>query len=100
VLKESGKVVEKTTTRYESIAEGLVSGLQLLHVEVSGDDKTYTLVLGWDAATARAAGKIDDTKEDNKKPDGGKKPGEGKKPADKKVRDKKVTSDEAKKILP
>jgi hypothetical protein len=95
VLKESGKAVEKTTTRYESIAEGLVSGLQVLHVEVSGDDKTYTIVLGWDAATAKATGKIDGTKKE-----GDKKPGDGKKPADKKIGDKKLTSDEAKKFLP
>ncbi len=82
VVKESGKAIEKTTTRYETVASGLVSGLQVLHVAVNGEDKVYTLVLGWDAKTAKAASKIDDDKDEEKSEE--KKPRvkivEGKKP--------------------
>jgi hypothetical protein len=84
VLKKSGKAVEKTTTRYETVAEGLVKGLQVLHVEVSGDDKTYTVVLGWDAETAKAAGTVD---------------GDGKKAGDRKLDSKSATSDDARKFI-
>lgn len=98
VLKESGKAVEKTTARYETVAEGLVSGLQVLHVEVNGEDKLYTIVLGWDAATAKAAGKIDSGKDGAGKKAAGK-DGDGKKPADKKLENKSATSDDAKKFI-
>jgi hypothetical protein len=94
VLKESGKAVEKTTKRYETVADGLVKGLQVLHVEVSGDDKTYTVVLGWDAETAKAAGTVDG---DGKK-EGGKE-GDARKDGDKKIDSKSVTSDDAKKFI-
>jgi hypothetical protein len=94
VLKESGKAVEKTTTRYETVAAGLVKGLQVLHVEVSGDDKLYTVVLGWDAATAKAIGKADgDGKKENRKAGGAKKSG------DKELDSKSVTSNDAMRFI-
>jgi hypothetical protein len=52
---EAGKAVEKATRRFESVAAGLVRGARVLHAEVDGHGGTYTLVLGWDAATSRAA---------------------------------------------
>jgi hypothetical protein len=82
-LKESGKAVEKTSKKMGSVAEGLVRGMQLLHTETSGKDKTYTLVYGWERKTAQATKKV---REDSKAPD-------------KKIEDKKATSKEAKKFL-
>jgi hypothetical protein len=52
---EAGKAVEKASRRFESVAGGLVRGARVLHAEVDGPGSTYTLVLGWDAATSRAA---------------------------------------------
>lgn len=101
-LKESGKAIEKQTKKMESIAQGLVRGLQVLHVEQSGKDKTYTMVMGWDAKTARAAAGV---REDNEGTPAGKKPdapkeGDPKRPApDKKIEDKKTTSPDAKKFI-
>lgn len=88
-LKESGKAVEKNSKQFESISEGEVRGLQVLHVEVSDKDKTYTLVLGWSAENAKATEKIDD---------GDKKPEE--RPSKKPDEEKTATSDDAKKFLP
>jgi hypothetical protein len=56
---EAGKAVEKASRRFESIAGGLVRGARVLHAEVDGPGSTYTLVLGWDAATSRAAQKAE-----------------------------------------
>jgi hypothetical protein len=101
-LKESGKAVEKTGKKIESVCRGLVRGLQVLHVEVSGEDKTYTLVMGWsaeDATGTKGVGEINDS--DTTKA-GAEKPASGhaeKKP-DKKIEDKQETSDDAKKFLP
>jgi len=83
----------------DSIAEGLVRGLQVLHVEVSDKDKTYTLVLGWDAKTAAATNGVEKTNETGK-PDDAKSDGGAKTPGDKKIEDKKATSDDAKSFLP
>jgi hypothetical protein len=93
-LKESGKAVESTIKTMDSVAEGLVRGLQVLHVEVSDKDKTYSIVLGWDAKTAAATNGVEKTNETGK-PGGG-----AKKPNDKKIDDKNSTSDDAKKFLP
>ena len=107
-LKESGKTVDKTSKKFESISQGQVRGLQVLHLEVSANGKTYTLVFGWSAENAKAVEKIEkgaDGKDepkagDPKKSDEVKKPDEVRKPIDKKIEDKKVTSDDAKKFLP
>jgi len=57
-LKESGKSVEKSGKKMESLSKGLVRGLQLLHKEVDGNGKTYTLIKGWKADTAEGTKKI------------------------------------------
>lgn len=95
-MKESGKAVEKTTKKMQSISQGLVRGLQVLHTEVSGDDKTFTIVMGWDAKTAAKVKTIAEADEGNsdepvKKP-------KSKKPDQ--IEDKSVTSPDAKKFLP
>jgi hypothetical protein len=46
-LKEYGKSIDKTTTKYESAAKGLVSGLQTVYYEQDGEAKTYTVVMKW-----------------------------------------------------
>ena len=112
-LKESGKAVEKTSEKIESIAEGMVRGMQMLHLEVNSDEKTYTIVMGWDAKTAEGTKKVKEINESDLKKEG--KPektglgsagddststGKAKKPIDKRIEDKKVTSSDAKKFLP
>lgn len=83
-LKESGKSVEKTATKIESVASGLVRGFKLVHVEVKGDDKTYSIVYRWDA-------KVADAVKDLTTPPAKDPPVE--KPIDKKIGDKKITID-------
>jgi hypothetical protein len=104
IVKETGKSVEKTTKRYETVAEGLVRGLQVLHFEVDGENKTYTLVMGWHADTAEGTKKIDRDMQDSPKPGGEKdKGGKGDpapKGADKTIENKKVTSPDARSFLP
>lgn len=100
-LKESGEAVESSSTRMEAVAEGLVRGFQVLHVEVSDKDKTYTVVMGWSADTARAAGQLRKGAalgDGEGKPGGAPRPGGAK--TDKKIEDKKVTSGDAKKFFP
>jgi hypothetical protein len=115
-LKESGKAVEKTSKKMESVAEGLVRGMQLLHTETSGNDKTYTLVYGWERKAAEATKKVredlNDESKDGTRPKAGNTPptgrkvaegadksSPGKKAPDKKIEDKKATSKDAKKFL-
>ena len=114
-LKESGKAVEKTSKKMESIAEGLVRGMEVLHTEVIAKDQTYTIVYGWDAkaaeATKKARSSLNDESKDGSKPktEGVGKDGDGekttgstsddKKTPDKKLDDKKSTSSSAKKFL-
>jgi hypothetical protein len=97
-VKEAGKAVDKTTTKYETIASGLVRGLRVLHVEVKADDKNYILVMGWDAATSAATKKVAEDLKDGKpgKTDKGGTPG---KKVDKKLENKKATSEDAKKFI-
>lgn len=52
---ESGKAVEKNTVHFTAVSQGLVRGLQVLHVDVNGKDGVYTLVMGWSADGAAAA---------------------------------------------
>jgi hypothetical protein len=86
-LKESGKSVEKTGKKFVSVSQGLIRGLQVLHFEVSGKDKTYSLLMGWSAENAKATEKLE--KGDN-----------GKNKKSRLIKDQKATSDEAKKFLP
>lgn len=53
-IQESGKSIEKTTKKIESVSKGLIRGMQLLHKEVDSDGKTYSIVKGWKAETAEA----------------------------------------------
>jgi hypothetical protein len=76
----------------------MVRGLQVLHLEVSDKDKTYTLLLGWSAENARAAENVD--KGEGDKGGGSKKQGNSKKAKDKNIDDKKATSDDARRFLP
>lgn len=96
-MKEAGKSVEKQSKKMQSISQGLVRGLQVLHAQQTGDDKTYTIVMGWDAKTAAKIKGIAET--DDAKPDDepAKKP-KSKKPDQ--IEDKSVTSPDAKKFLP
>jgi len=101
-LKEAGKAIEKTTTVIESVAQGMIRGLEVLYFEQSEKDKTYTIVLGWDASTAKATEEVKaaneggpTVKDEPVKPERSKRflP-------DKKIEDKKVTSPDAKKFIP
>jgi hypothetical protein len=110
-LAESGKAVEKTSKRMESVSQGLVRGLQILHKEVDGDGKTYTVVKGWKADTADGVKKIaaslsadNDGKSDSGKPKPGTTSSTSKpKPQsklDKDIESGSATSDDAKDFLP
>jgi YesN/AraC family two-component response regulator len=100
VLREGGKVIDRTTRRYELVAEGLVRGLQLLGVDVRDKEMTYSVVYSFRTEVAEAVKKVDSDhevpfkKEDGKKPDEPNKPGTGKKPAEKKIEEKRVVSDD------
>lgn len=99
-LKESGKAIERTSKKIESISSGLVRGLQLIHKEVDADGKTYSIVKGWKADTAQGLKNIAADQASDK-------PGTGRTPrtADKtklakEIEGSKVTSDDAKDFLP
>jgi hypothetical protein len=103
-LTESGKSVEKSSRKMESLSKGLVRGLQLIHKEVDGDGKTYTIIKGWKADTAEGTKKIaadlasDEPATNNKK--SGKttspeKSSEAKKKIDKEIESGSTTSDDA-----
>ncbi len=111
-LRESGKSVEKTTQKFESTAQGLVRGLQVLGVVEDAKNKRYTLVMGWSAKTANATKKVqadledaDPAKAGNARKPGsavkgeGEKTGAAKKRDDKKLEDRKVASPDLKKFL-
>lgn len=101
-LKESGKSVEKNSKRLESVAGGFVRGLQVLHVEIVEKEKSYILVMGWDAETARKIEKIGEQNPGGKKDSSGgsTEQKDGGKKLDKTITDKKLTSTDAKKFLP
>lgn len=97
-LKESGKAVESTSKTMDSVANGLIRGLQVLQVAVSAKDRTCTVLMGWDAKNAAATGAVEKTNESGKPDIDSKKPDETK--PDKKIEDKVITTDDAKKFLP
>jgi hypothetical protein len=86
-LREAGKATEKTTVLFQSVAKGLVRGMQVKHFEINAKEATLTVVKLWKARTASA---VKDVEKDLKSPA---KTG-GKKPIDKKIEDKKVTIDD------
>ena len=82
--------MEKTGKKFESVAQGLIRGLQVLHFETNSKDDLYTLVVGWSAEDAKGTERL----EKNPKDSG------AAQPKGKKVDDRKVTSKDAKKFLP
>ena len=106
-LSESGKSVEKSSKKMESLSKGLVRGLQLLHKEVDGDGKTYTVIKGYKADTAEGAKKVasdlasdePESKEPNKKKPTGEADGK-KKRIDKDIESGSATSDDAAEFFP
>jgi hypothetical protein len=104
-LRQSGKEVGKTTRRYELVAEGLVRGLQLLGVDVSEKNGTYTVVYGFTTQAAEAIQKVNGDvqgtvqKKEERKTEEPKKSGNGKKSVEKKIQDKRVVSDDFEKFL-
>ena len=106
-LSESGKSVEKSSKKMESLSKGLVRGLQLLHKEVDGDGKTYTVIKGYKADNAEGAKKIaadlasdePESKEPNKKKPTGEADGK-KKRIDKDIESGSATSDDAAEFFP
>jgi hypothetical protein len=114
--KESSKAVEKTSKKMQSISSGLVRGMQLLHMETSSKDKTYTLVYGWDRKTAEDTRKVREDlnagstsgamRKDRDNPPKEREVGEGtaksssaRKAQGNKIEEKKATSTDAKKFL-
>ena len=86
----------------ESVAQGLVRGLIVLHTDVNAEDKTYTIIKGWKADTSEGVKRLaknlaSDEPQDEKK--GGKDSKPAKK-VDKEVKSRKATADEAKDFLP
>lgn len=109
-LKESGKSVEKSGKKMESLSKGLVRGLQMLHKEVDGDGKTFIIIKGWKADTVEGVKKVSadlasdepESKEGKNKTAAGE--AGGKKPKSKKI-DKDIesgstTSEDASDFLP
>lgn len=57
VPKETGKAVEKTSRKMELYSEGLLRGLQIIHVDQDPDSETLTVIKGWKADTAEGTKK-------------------------------------------
>ena len=89
-MNEAGKSLERTSTKMERSAKGLLRGMQVAHFEISAADKTYYLVKKWNSKTAEATKK---TKADLDS-DAPAKKGTPSKSVDKKLEDKKVTIDD------
>ena len=60
-MKESGKIVDKTATRFTNTAEGLIRGMESVYYEKKG--QTYTLVMRWHSQDAKAVEAIEKGKE-------------------------------------
>ncbi|MCB9921812.1 MAG: hypothetical protein H6822_06505 [Planctomycetaceae bacterium] len=96
-LVESGKAIEKESTKMESVSKGIVRGLQVIHKYVNGEDKTYTLVKGWKADSADGVKKVaSDLADDGVESSSGsnKKTSKSKR-ADKRIESDSATSDDA-----
>ncbi|MBX9579358.1 MAG: hypothetical protein K2X87_03540 [Gemmataceae bacterium] len=97
---EGAVAVERTSKKMESMAAGMVRGLELLHKEVDAENKTLFLLYGWDAEAAAGVDAIRKGQEGGKAPAGGgkdgKPAGEGK-PAnkDKALKDEKSSNTRA-----
>jgi hypothetical protein len=60
-MRESGKIVDKTTNEFKSTAEGLMRGLEPVYYETKG--QTYTLVMRWKSQDAKAVKAIEQGKD-------------------------------------
>jgi hypothetical protein len=58
VPKETGKAVEKTSRKMELYSEGLLRGLQIIHIDQDPDSETLTVIKGWKADTAEGTKKV------------------------------------------
>ncbi len=90
--RESSKVIEKNTTKFESVSKSLVRGLQIVYFEQQGKEKNYVVIMKWSAKNNAEAARID--KELNNPGDKAgdketKKPTPKRKPDDKTIPDKK-----------
>jgi hypothetical protein len=102
-LTESGKAIEKSSKKMESVSKGLVRGLQLLYKSVDGDGKTYTIVKGWSLKNSEAAKEVaSDSADDNPKAakSGTRTAAKKPKKIDKEIESDSVVSDEAESFLP
>jgi hypothetical protein len=103
---DSGKAVEKTGSKYKSISQGLVRGLEVLDVKTEGENKTMTIVKGWKATTSEAVKRVaSDSKKDDADADesGTSKSGSKKtksKRGDREISDSEVTSPDADDYFP
>jgi hypothetical protein len=91
-INESGKSIEKTSTRMDRSAKGLVRGMKIAHVEIAAADKTYYLVKKWTLKNSEAVKKVEAGLKEDAKPD----PKSGdtttkSKAVDKTLKDKKIT---------
>src|SRR5487761_1072953 len=57
-LSESGKALEKSSKKMESVSKGLVRGLQPLYKAIDGDGKTYTIIKGWSVKNSEATKEV------------------------------------------
>jgi hypothetical protein len=58
VPKETGKAVEKTSRKMELFSEGLLRGLQVIHVDQDPESEMLTVIKGWKADTAEGTKKV------------------------------------------
>ena len=89
-----------------SISQGLVRGLQVLHVKTDGENKTITVVKGWKAVTAEGVKKVasDSKKDDSESTEADTSKSDSKevkpKKGDKEIQDSESTSSDASDYLP
>lgn len=57
-LTEAGKAVERNSKKMQTLSRALLRGLQVIHKEVDGSGKTYTIIEGWKADTAEGVKKV------------------------------------------
>jgi nitrogen regulatory protein PII len=90
-INESGKAIEKTSTKMELSAKGLVRGMKIAHVEIAAADKTYYVVKKWTLKNTEAVKKVEAAlKEDAKTGKTGDTTTKSK-AVDKTLKDKKIT---------
>lgn len=52
-LTETGKAIDKSSAKMESVSSGLTRGLQLLHADQDPETEMFTVIFGWKADTAK-----------------------------------------------